>query len=350
MAASSKSHRLLLLMDHSLDIVELIGRDGAIEDISSAITGLAGYSPDELIGRHYQELIHPEDREAAEAAFAEVMKRGRAGPLTLRYRAKDGSWRTIQVAAHNYLKEPSVGAVLVITRDMTDELRLHSMLKEANAQLRGLSQQLTAARESERTRMARELHDDVGQVLIGLSLNMSAEQARFQAAGMAGRLESWKQLVSETLRHLRRAILDLRPPLLEQHGLAEELKHHVERFRSVVERDVVLETDASLGRFSPDLEICAFRIVQQALTNAVEHSGARRIVIAVHAQQGALRISVRDDGRGFDPAALSAPDTGYHMGLTSMRERAAQLGGSVTITSAPGRGTEVLATLPLPSK
>lgn len=339
--------RLLLLSDLRFDVVELLGHDGSIEGVSSAITSLAGYSQDELLGRHYQDIIHPDDCAAAEAAFREVLSRGHAGPITLRYRGKDGAWRTVRVAGRNYFKDPGIGAILVITRDLTEEVRVQSLLTEANAELRRLSQQLTVARESERARIARELHDDVGQILVGLSLNMSAEGDRLASGQAAGRLASWQQLVGETLTHLRRAILDLRPPVLEKQGLAEELGSYIAHLRPVINQKVELVIDPDLGRLPPDIEMAAFRIIQQALSNAIEHSGARHLVIAVHIEDRALRISVRDDGRGFDPTAVAKTSQWGQIGLLNMRARAAEVGGNVDIVSAPLQGTEVRATFPL---
>lgn len=347
MEDTAQACRLLLHVDHSLDIVELIGRQGAVEGVSSAITALAGYSPGELVGNHYRDLIHPDDRAAAEAAFAEALSRGHAGPLTLRYRCKDGSWRTVQAAARNYLKDPHVGAILVITRDITEQLQVQSMLAEANVRLRGLSQQLTVAREEERARIARELHDDVGQILVGLSLNMAAERDRFRSSGLAAPFEVWTQLVGETLRHLRQAILDLRPPVLDQHGLAGELRSYIDRLRSVLNVEVDLDIDPDLGRFPLDVEMAAFRIIQQALTNAIEHSQARHLFVALHVDGQALRIQVRDDGRGFDPTAATDTSERDRIGLLSMRERAEQIGGRVDVISAPGSGTEIHVSLPL---
>src|SRR5271165_4405748 len=100
---ASEQRRLLLLMDHSLDFIEFLGSDGLIHGVSSAITSLAGYDPQELIGRSYKDLLHPDDCTLAAKAFSEVMACGHAGPITLRYRAKTGAWRTIEARARNYL-------------------------------------------------------------------------------------------------------------------------------------------------------------------------------------------------------------------------------------------------------
>lgn len=344
--AELQSCRLLWLMDLSFDVIELLGREGSIQGVSSAITTLAGYSQKELLGHHYRDLVHPEDCAAAEAAFQEVLSRGYSGPLTLRYRCKEGSWRTVLVAGRNYLKEPGIGAILVITRDITEQLRVQSLLTEANAELRRLSQQLTFARESERARIARELHDDVGQILVGLNLSMAAEGDRLDS-GMAGRLKSWKELVGETLTHLQHAIFDLRPPELDRLGLAEQLRSYIARVRSVIDQEIELDIDQDLGRLPSDVELAAFRIIQQALTNAIEHSGARHFLVAAHVDGRALHISVRDDGQGFDPTAVLETSTGGRIGILNMRERAQQVGGKLEIRSAPGQGTEVRATLPL---
>ena len=115
------SQRLLLLMEHSLDFVELLGAEGIIEGVSAAIKPLGGYDPQDLIGSKYQDLIHPDDRARAANAFSRVLRGDAAETVTVRYHRKDGAWRTVQASTRNFLKDPAVRAVVVLTRDVTDQ-------------------------------------------------------------------------------------------------------------------------------------------------------------------------------------------------------------------------------------
>jgi len=346
--AASEQGRLLLLMDHSLDFIELLGREGVIDGVSSAITLLAGYEPKDLIGRHYGELIHPDDHALVASAFAQVLALGHAGPLTLRYRRKDGSWRTIQASARNYLADSAARAIVVLTRDLTDQLNAERLLSEANAELHRLSQELISTQEAERGHLARELHDDVVQILVALSLSMAGKSGVVDGVPPADRVEKWKTMTQDAIEHLRRLVLNLRPPDLNERGLPDALALHVARARTIAAQDLELDVDAKLGRLAPELEISCFRIIQEALTNAVKHSKAQKIWITVRRVAGGICATVRDNGAGFDVAGARdrAPRDGS-IGLLSMRERATLAGGALEVQSARGRGTEVRATFPI---
>jgi two-component system sensor histidine kinase UhpB len=340
--------RLLLLMDHSPDFIELIGKEGLILGVSSAVTSLAGYAPEEVVGLRYTDLVHPEDCERVASAFAQLLAHGGAGPITLRYRRKDGSWRTIQASGRNLLDDPAARALVVLTHDMTDQLHAEALLSKANAELHRLSQQLISAHETERTHLARELHDDVGQILVGLSLSMVAKPRSGGEVASLNQIDDWRQMVREALDHLHRLVLDLRPPALDQLGLPAAVAAHVDRVRTSAGNDIRLDADANLGRLSPDVEITCFRIIQEALTNAVKHSAAKHIWVGLRLVDSGLCVTIRDDGMGFDVAAAGdRAMRGDRIGLLNMRERATRVGGKLDIASSPEHGTEVRATLPI---
>ena len=346
--AGSAQARLILLMDHSLDFIELLGREGVIDGVSSAITLLAGYDPKDLIGRHYGELIHPDDHQLVASAFARVLARGHAGPLTLRYRRKDGAWRTIQASARNYLADSAARAIVVLTRDVTDQLNAERLLSEANAELHRLSQELISTQEAERGHLARELHDDVVQILAALSISMAGKVAAADGPPQADRIEKWRTMVQDAMEHLRRLVLNLRPPVLNERGLSAALALHVDRARTITAQQLNLNVDANLGRLTPELEISCFRIIQEALTNAVKHSKAQNIWIDVRVVAGGVCATVRDNGEGFNVAdARDRANRDGNIGLLSMRERATLVGGVLEIQSSAGRGTEVRATFPV---
>jgi two-component system sensor histidine kinase UhpB len=344
----SPPHRLLLLMDHSLDFVELLGGAGVIQGVSAAIKSLGGYDPNELVGTHYQDLIHPEDCARATAAFESVLASEHSAPITLRYHRKDGSWRTVRASARNFLADPAVQAIVVLTRDVTEQLDAETSLAAANVELRRLSQRLLSAQETERAYIARELHDDVQQTLVGLRLGMEAERQPSSGGLAPALLESWRVLVQEAIDHLRDLTMRLRPPVFDDRGLAAEIRAHVERVAAACGRDVRLELARSLGRLAPATELACFRIVQESLANALRHSQADHLRVSVTRAGGNLHVSVRDDGIGFDVASAraSAIDAG-RVGLASMAERAALVGGELGIESRAGAGTVVTASLPI---
>ena len=342
----TQAQRLLLLMDHSLEFVEFLGNEGVIHGVSAAIQTLGGYAPAELIGKHYQSLIHPDDCARAATAFKSVLRGDLTAPVTLRYRHKDGSWRTVQANARNFLSDPAVHAIIVLTRDLTDQLDAEASLALANLELRRLSQQLLMAQEKERGRIARELHDDVQQILVGLRMTMEASPRINPLPTHT--IDTWISLVREAIDHLHALTISLRAPVIGERGLATELRTFIERLALAKDQDIQVDIGADLGSLTPDLELACFRIVQEALANAIKYSGARHLLVSVLKTSHNLTVSVKDDGVGFDPAAARARaiDAG-NIGLLSMRERASLAHGRLEVRSSAALGTEIRASFRL---
>jgi PAS domain S-box-containing protein len=340
--------RLLILMDHSLDFVELLGRGGTIEGVSAAIKTLGGYDPQDLVGRHYQDIIHPDDCARTASAFARALNGEAVGIVTFRYLRKDGSWRTVEATARNFLADPAVHAVVVLTRDLTDQRAAESHLAEANSELHRLAQQLISAHEDERGHLARELHDDVQQILVGLRLGMGRSHPAPSKPPEPALLDSWRELVDLAIDHLHNLTLTLRPPAIDQLGLGSELRALADRLGAASGRSIVLDIGSSIDRIRPDVQLACFRIVQEALANAIKHSGAKHLRVALARKDHELAVTIHDDGPGFDVAAARAQAlAGGRVGFLSMRERASLAGGRLEIHSAAGSGTEVCATFPV---
>jgi signal transduction histidine kinase/streptogramin lyase len=222
-------------------------------------------------------------------------------------------------------------------------------LHSAYDRLRALTRQLEDAKEEEKRRIARELHDEMGQLLSAIKIDLKA-LGRMPAAAeeRAERVADAVALVDEMIRHVRAMALDLRPPLLDELGLVAALRGYAEGQSVRTGVAIGVEANAGAGSLRPDTSIAAFRIVQEAVNNTLRHGDAGSITVSVRADANRLLLSVRDDGRGFDVAeALQRAATGRHLGLLGMRERVEALGGHLEIDSAPGQGTEIRASVPL---
>ena len=336
--------RLLLLMEHSLDFVELLGAEGVIEGVSGAITPLGGYDPQDLIGCKYQDIIHPDDRVRATNAFLRVLRGDRAEAVTLRYHRKDGSWRTVQASARNFLKDPAVRAIVVLTRDVTDLFKAEASLVQSNVELGRLTKRLMVAKEEERSYLAAELHDDVQNILVGLRMHMEPSRRTPTAYLPAAMVDTWIELVQEAIDHLHELTIALRAPIIDERGLATPLRRYIDRLSLAQGQNIVFETDADVGPMAPDVALACLRIAQEAVANAVKHSGAQNMRVCLRRVDHDVTVSIHDDGVGFDVqlARARALDAGS-VGLLTMRERAALAGGSLQIDSSPGHGTRVCA-------
>jgi signal transduction histidine kinase len=229
---------------------------------------------------------------------------------------------------------------------------LDQMAKRIQGYQRGMHDYIAAitqGQEEERRRLARELHDETAQALIALGqqVEMTQKLVAKDPGRAAERLVQVRTLLGETVEGIRRFSRDLRPIYLEDLGFLPALEMLTRSTSPGLQ--IEFTTAGPVRRLPPDMELAAYRIVQEALSNAVQHAEARQVWIEVRFEEQHLALSVRDDGRGFQPPDL--PDAlarQGHFGLMGIQERALLYGGQLTIRSAPGEGTEVTVRLPYP--
>ncbi len=195
------------------------------------------------------------------------------------------------------------------------------------------------AQEAERTRIARELHDEAGQVVSGLALHLRAIEDQVDDPAVRAQLSELRGAVASASRALRELIVDLRPRDLREQGLRSAIAAQAERVRAAIGTDVEIAV-TPLPALSDEVEVAIFRVVQEALTNTARHSEASRVSVFVGGGPKRLRVVVEDDGVGFDPNAPTR-----RLGLVGMKERIELLGGTVAIDSSPGSGTAITVEL-----
>jgi len=234
-------------------------------------------------------------------------------------------------------------------RDEAILIRLadHAAIAIQNAtlysRLQGLSGRLMEVQEAERRHLARELHDEIGQLLTGLRLTLDVPEPPSPALGE--RLGQAQALVQELLERIRALSLDLRPSILDDLGVLPALLDNIERYMSQTKIRVHLEHSGLDRRFAPETETGVYRIVQEALTNVARHGRVDEVTVRLWATDDVLGVQVEDHGAGFDPDAVLG--TGRSGGLAGLRERAALLNGHLTVETHPGRGVRLTAEVPL---
>ncbi len=254
--------------------------------------------------------------------------------------------------------EEGAGWVRAVGRTQRSEgqaPRLQGVLSDTTAGKRAelerldLRRRLAQAQEEERRRISRELHDQVGQTVTGLSLGLKAMEGELaglhDAPGLGRRLRWLQSLTADIGRDLHRAAADLRPTVLDDFGLPGALEalaaEWAERHGLAVDVEVV----GPVGRLPPEVETALFRVVQEALTNVLKHAGARDVSVLLERTDGWLRLVVEDDGVGFD-VDRPPPDARRRLGLSGMRERLALVGGTLTLESSSGGGTALFVKVP----
>jgi PAS domain S-box-containing protein len=223
-----------------------------------------------------------------------------------------------------------------------------SETKRAEAAREELLGRLVTAHEDERRRVARELHDSVGQLLTALSLAVKAAREAAPPSSSAARLEEVERVAHELGRAVRELAFRLRPPALDDLGLDAALAQHLRSWSASVGVEVDYQSSGvQAERLPPDVETAIYRVVQEALTNVARHAQARQVSVVVARHDAHVAAVVEDDGVGFDPESAECRPGGKRLGLIGMRERAALTGGTLDIESRPGFGTTIIVRFPI---
>lgn len=296
-------------------------------------------------------LIHPDD--AAPLALARQRHfEGAPFAAELRLRPANGTYRWFRFDGLARVDEHGTpvyvsGCAQDIDAQKQAQVRIaqgEQEIERLGRELRELSIRIIEAQETERRHIARELHDQTGQTLTAAVLDLEFWKDKGVPANeIGGVLGSVKQALAE----VRNISLQLRPPMLDEAGLEPALKIYLERQAASGKFDVSFAVEGS-GRLAPELELTAFRLVQEAVTNILRHAGARHVDVSVRLGPQELTLRVSDNGSGcVAQEALGSASGGMSLGLISMRERAALVGGQCEFISAPAVGSMVLARLPL---
>ena len=248
---------------------------------------------------------------------------------------------SLQIADVDLLKGLADQAAISITN-----ANLFRQLHIGRENQRKLAKNIVDVQEEERRRLARELHDHLGQILTGMQFMLEGAKNQEGAVQKAS-MEEIQKTVSNVIGQIREMSLNLRPSMLDDMGLLPTLQWHIERFEAQTGLHIALEYNKIQNRFSAEVEIAAYRIIQEALTNVARHANVKEVFVGLVVQDDTLWIEILDQGAGFDPsAAMNKPTSG----LSGMRERASLAGGYMVIESFIDQGTQIVVALPLSGK
>lgn len=373
------SERLQLLLESTGEGIFGIDLAGSCTFVNRAAAEMLGYRTEQVHGRNMHELIHHTHADGrhypeCDCPIFNAFRRGLPCRIDseVLWRA-DGTAFSAEYSSHPILEEGVVRGAVVTIVDITERKRAEAQLAQAReqlerrvdertheltqalGQLRELSAYLETVREQERTRIAREIHDELGSLLVALKMDVNwlekriADKPQLQAKclGMGG-------LIDRAVDNLGRIITDLRPSILDHQGLWAALEWQAQEFIETTELRHELRVHVSAGVRAPAgaqgerWAIAVFRIFQEVLSNVARHAQATSVRIQLYVDgppHPVLHLEVRDDGVGAERAALDDPRA---YGVMGMRERAGHYGGQLFIDSTPGQGTIVRLTMPLP--
>lgn len=344
-AAGMQLGMMTFALDHIIEVVYLVDTDFRIIYVNEEACRALGYSRKELLAMNVCE-IDPDIGSEDMAQMKEKIDRG--GTLTAERCHKTKSGRIFPVemftAVFVYAGQ-STGISLV--RDITARKQVERDLEESRAQLRGLAAHLEEAREQERRRIAREVHDELGQILTALQLNVAAlvHKAAVTSPALCELSQETAMLTDQALAVVRNVASSLRPVVLDM-GIAAALEWLVRRFASKAGIQCDVHVRGNDIQQSEIHAVALFRIVQESLTNVARHAKAERVDVSLDMDAAGYVLTVRDDGIGFDTGASKADS----FGLIGMRERAHMLGGTICIDSRASEGTKIVVCIPVSGK
>lgn len=339
---------LQTIFDHIPVMINFIDATGQVQLVNREWERVFGWSLEEIQTQDILTEAYPDPQDRQHVA--EYIRNPPAGWTDFRTRVRDGrvidtSWALVVL---------SDGTRIGIGLDVTDRKRaeaererLHREVAAGRAELEVLSRRLIEAQEAERAHLARELHDEIGQVLTTVNLTLETIRARAGPAA-ADRLDESRRVVDRAIEQVRSLSLDLRPASLDLLGLEPSLKAYLGR--QAAHAGLALEFTSSLGseRLPPTLETVSFRVVQEATTNVVRHARATRLAVDLSRTDSEVRVTIRDDGAGFDVAAARERALrGEGFGLAGMLERVQLFGGRIDFESTIGSGTTIRVQFPL---
>jgi PAS domain S-box-containing protein len=330
--------RYRYLVQSSPDLVWMTDAEGCLTFVSDPATRILGWTPEELVGRRFQDLAPPSALRSTIARWR-MLRRRPAEIHRTRFRVltREGRERPMEVTAIGVVVDGEFAGAHGAARDVGDRERLEMDLRRQAAEI---------AASEERAHLARELHDSVTQAMFSMTLLSRSIEILLDKdpSQVPGRLADLRELQRDALAEMRALIFELRPGNIEEYGLVHALRTHSASLSGRVGLPVVVEADPDLAldRLPIDVEVALYRIAQEALHNVVKHAGAREVRVGIARVPDGVRMTVADDGRGFDPADV--PDG--HLGLAGMRARAERLGGDLLVSTGPGQGTLIDVVLP----
>jgi PAS domain S-box-containing protein len=293
----------------------------------------------------FLQRVHPEDRPRIEQGLRQAPTEATDYAADYRIVLPNGSIRNIHDVVYPVANE--AGQIVErygVVMDVTERKRAEADLRRSFDQLRALTARVQDAREEERKWVAREIHDELGQALTSIKIDLSSLVNEFPAEPQkAKKIESISNAVDQTIKSVRRISTELRPGVLDDLGLIAAVEWAVEEFEARTGTECRLHLPKNDGAIDPDRAIAVFRILQETLTNVARHADATLVDVRLLQESGAIILKVHDNGRGATDEQLSASGS---LGIRGMRERALLLGGELTIRGVPGQGTTVRVCIP----
>jgi PAS domain S-box-containing protein len=339
------------LFEDSRDVIYISTRDGKILAVNKISSDLFGYSSHEMIGMNIQKLyIHAQDRKRFQK---DIEKRGSVKDYEVRFQKKDGT--QIDCLLTSTVRKDDNGHIMGyqgIVRDISERKRYEEELIQSRERLRKLSAYLQTVRENERTRIAREIHDELGQSLTGLKMDLSSLERSLRSGteknkdrnSFLFKLNSMSKLIDSTIQSVRRISTELRPGVLDDLGLIAAIEWQAHEFQHRTGIHCKINSIPKTIAVDQERATAIFRIFQETLTNVARHAKATRVTINIKKLDRHVVLKIHDNGKGITKTKILDAKS---LGLLGMKERSHLFGGDVEFKGIRGKGTTVAVSIPL---
>jgi two-component system, chemotaxis family, CheB/CheR fusion protein len=336
-------HLLATVVEDSNDAIIIQNLKGKILTWNKGAEWTYGYSEEEALSMNIASLVPEEARAQARQLFKSIKQGIEIPSLEVRRLKKDGGIIDVWLTMTKLVDDRGLpNAIATTERDITERKRTEKGMETMTERLRSLSHRLIKIQEKERTNIARELHDQIGQSLNLVKLLID----RAKTADDKDRDKLYSQaspLLAELIDRVSTLSLDLRPKILDDLGLVRALEWYFERFTAQTNIRIQFKSSGIDKQLQTQITNSVYRVVQEALTNVARHAHATTVIVALKAVQSTINLCIEDNGIGFDPAGIDTSSSG---GIIGMQERISLLGGTLQVQSKPGAGARIVVELP----
>lgn len=355
LAGLRKSRDLLdRILNGMYDALMVIDRGYRIVDINNCFADCYGQSREEIIGKTCYEITHSIPRPCAEAEHPCPMRKVIETKSTIKvehtHKDEYGKYITVDIYSFPLFDlKGDIEYIVEIQQNITERKNIEERLRISREQLRGLTAYLESAREEERRKMARNIHDELGQMLTGLKIDLSwlAKGLSTEQESLLEKTKSMSKLVDTTIQTVKKIATELRPGVLDDLGISAAIEWQTGEFEKLAEIECKFSSNPSDIILDQERSIVIFRIFQEILTNIIRHADATRVKVSLNEEDSSIVLKVRDNGKGINKKQISDPKA---FGLIGMRERVRPWGGEIKINGIPGEGTTVVVSIPHVSK
>ena len=334
-----------LLVENANEAIT-VACDGKLRFVNPKFVEIMGYSREELISRPFIDFIHPDDRQIVLERYVRRL-RGEQVPEVYPFRIidKDGNTKWLEISAV-LISWEGRPATLNFMNNVTEHKKAEEEVKRSRAELRRLSAHLQSVLEGERKRIAHEIHDELGQQLTALKMDLSwiGRNLPENEKPLLEKIRAMSKLIDTTIETVRKISTDLRPAILDDFGLLAAIEWQLKEFQQRTGIKCKIAQQSNDVILDQGRAVALFRIVQEALTNVARHANAMNVEVTLKEGDGRVLLQIKDNGRGVKEEEITSSKS---IGIVGMRERARLYGGQMRIKGIPGKGTTVKVSIPL---